>query len=74
MIQIEVTVSPRRIADLIVTAIEGGSTYWCHSHTREAPFMAEVNGTALAHIVPTNMGQAPSRPKGGAAVPKDLPQ
>jgi hypothetical protein len=29
--KIEIEIAPRRIADLMVTAIEGGSNYWCRS-------------------------------------------
>ena len=31
LIKTEVEVTPRRIADLMVTAIEGGIDYWCNS-------------------------------------------
>lgn len=37
-ITIKHSIDPQRVADLMVTAIEGGSGYWCKSIDNDAPY------------------------------------
>lgn len=54
LIKTEVEITPRRIADLMISAIEGGSNYWCESVKTRLRF--------TSHTATATIGEAWSLP------------